>query len=144
MNLTYLNLNPKNNSNPTTYWTSHLTISSSSVRLRLDTLGELDKFGDILKYLDAKPFRTLSSFIYVSSSFFCLITSLDKWFIFDCWSSTILRSSLMQLWLFNSSLAISILQPRLQMIGFLGLYSHSCRWLFKFSSRKIAGHPYAT
>ena len=139
MNLIYLNLNPKKNS-----MTSYLTISSSSVRLRLDTLGELDKFGDILQYLDAKPFRTLSSFIYVSSSFFCLITSLDKWFIFDCWSSTILRSSLMQLWLFNSSLAISILQPRLQMIGFLGLYSHSCRWLFKFSSRNIAGHPYAT
>lgn len=42
---------------------------------------------------------------------------------------------------FNSSLEITILQPRLQTIGFFGLYSHSCRWFTKFSSRTTAVQP---
>ena len=41
----------------------------------------------------------------------------------------------------NSSLAISILHPRLQMIGFFGLKSHSFKCEFKFSSLKMRLHP---
>ena len=142
-------------------------MSSSSVRLRFVESWVLNDvalgLGEARKYFDARPFmrerfisdlvigyqlstivftfNDFNSFTQYSRSCFCLASSVERVVIFDCWSSMIFFNSLMQLWFLSSSLGMIVLHPKLHTIGFFGLYSHSCKWWLRFSSRTTAVQP---